>query len=173
VHVVPLMKGGRLRAAGGTSRVCAELNERGLALMAWVALYVVTPVLVPAIYLANRSRARPAADGGALPHGIRLLLGAPGAAVLVDGLLAFVQPAAVISAWPCPLTPLTLRILAAVFALYGTVGITVALHPDAAGCRIPIEWDHALAPVFVAGIATRLAIGGAARVVASRIRCGR
>jgi hypothetical protein len=63
---------------------------------------------------------------------MRLLLGVPRAAVLVDELLAVVQPAWVIGAWPCPLTPSTLRTLAVVLALHGTVGVTVALHPDAA-----------------------------------------
>jgi hypothetical protein len=79
-------------------------------------------------------------------------------------------------------------VLATVCALYGTVGVAVALRPDAAGSRIPLEgqliglvvaliaiargraaidWESAVAPVIVAAIAGVLAIGVVARVSAS------
>ena len=80
---------------------------------------------MPAIYLANRSRGDPSPIAARPPDGVRLLIGASGGAVLALALIAFVWPQPVISAWPWPLTPLTLRVLAAVLALYGTVSITV------------------------------------------------
>ena len=125
-------------AGGATLLHLDRLNDSGLPLIAWVALYVVTPLLVPAIYLTNRSRARPSpAESERLAGGMRLLLGASGPAVLVPALVAFVSPETAIEAWPWPLTPLTMRVAATVFALYGTVGVTVALSGDAAGVAHP------------------------------------
>jgi hypothetical protein len=164
-----------------------RLNDSGLPLIAWVALYVVTPLLVPVIYLSNRSRARPPPAGRQLQDGMRLLLGLSGGAVLIAALVAFVSPATIIETWPWQLTPLTLRVVAGVFGLYGTVGITVALSGGAAAARIPlesqaigyavvlfavlgagatIEWENVVAPVFAAAVAVLLTIAVAARASA-------
>jgi hypothetical protein len=170
-----------------------RLNDGGPALIAWVALYVVTPLLIPAIYLAERSRAGLAPAVRELSGSTRLLLGASGAVVFTMATIAFVWPAPVIDAWPWPLTPLTMRVGATVIALYGAVGCTVALRGDAAGARIPLEsqviglgvvllamlrgneeidWANAVAPAFAAAIATLLAVGVMARIAAGAAREG-
>ena len=159
-----------------------RLNDEGLPLAAWVALYLVTPLLVPMIYLTNRSRVDRSPATARLPDGVRTLLGASGGAILVLALIAFVSPDPVIGAWPWPSTPLTLRVGAAVFALYGTVSITVAARGDAAGARIPLEsqaigltivlvsmlragdavdWQNPIAPILAVIITALLAIGTA------------
>ena len=155
-----------------------RLNEGGLPLAAWLALYLVAPLVVPAIHLANSRRADGAMMCEELPQGLRLLLGAAGSAVVALGLIVYLAPSAAIDVWPWAITPLTARVVATVVALYGSVWLTVALRPDAAGARIPldsqiiglvfllvavargggaIDWDNGLAPLFVACTAAMLA----------------
>jgi hypothetical protein len=154
----------------------------------WIAVYVVAPLLVPAAFLANRSRFGSPPVGPRLVGGVRVALGASGSAMIVLAMVAFVAPEAAIDVLPWPATLLTMRVLATVCALYGTVGVAVALRPDAAGSRIPLEgqmiglvvaliaiargqaeidWESAVAPVIVTAIAGVLAIGVVARVSAS------
>jgi hypothetical protein len=61
---------------------------------------------------------------------------------LVMGLLVFLLPAAAIASWPWPLTPLTARVLGAVFCL-GLAGI---------GAPIDRRWSSARLPFQVAGV---------------------
>jgi hypothetical protein len=156
--------------------------------VAWIALYVVAPLLVPAAFLANRSRFGSPPAGRRLVGGVRVALGASGSAMIALAIVAFVAPQAAIDGLPWPATLLTMRVLATVCALYGTVGVAVALRPDAAGSRIPLEaqmiglvvaliaiargqaaidWESAVAPAIVTAIAGVLAIGIVARVSAS------
>ena len=156
--------------------------------VSWIALYVVAPLLVPALFLANRSRFGPPPVGRRLDDAVRVALGASGSAMIALAIVAFVAPAAAIDVLPWPATLLTLRVLATVCALYGTVGVAVALRPDATGSRIPLEaqliglvvaliaiargraainWESAVAPVIIAAIAGVLAIGVVARVSVS------
>jgi hypothetical protein len=106
-----------------------------LAFAAWIALYVVTPFAVPALYLHNRSRARP---GTPLARGLRLALAAAGGVVVLVGLVMLVAPDVAIDAWPWTLTALTARIIAAVVALFGSVWVAVAVDGTVEGSRIPL-----------------------------------
>jgi hypothetical protein len=143
---------------------------------AWVALYVVTPFLVP--WLAVRNHARWGAPSGPpLPRVLTLTLGGVGGALLVIGVLFLAVPDVAIDSWPWPLTPLTARVTGAVLAMYGTVWLAVAVHRTWAGARIPlqahaiglallllaivrgedvVDWGNPLAVVLVAGAAVML-----------------
>jgi hypothetical protein len=152
-----------------------------LPFAAWVTLYTVTPIGVPLLYLRNRRRAG-GPEGPALPRGVRMALGAAGAALVVAGLVLFVAPDPAIDAWPWTLTPLTARIIGAVIALYGALWVSVATDGTRQGARIPlqahalglaflllavvrgqdaIDWGNALAVVFVAFAGAMLAVGAA------------
>jgi hypothetical protein len=150
-----------------------------LPFAAWAAIYVVTPVAVPLLYLRNRRRwGGPV--GPVLPAGLRLALGAVGAPVVSAGLLFLVVPDAAIDVWPWSLTPLTARVTGAIVALYGSLWLTAALEGTATSVRIPfqahalgltcllvavargsdvVDWDKPLAIVFVALAGTMLAVG--------------
>jgi hypothetical protein len=152
-----------------------RFHHESLPFAAWVALYVVTPIGVPLLYLRNR---RPLA-GRPLPRGVRTTLGLIGAAVVAACLVLFAAPDVAIDTWPYPLTPLTTRITATVLALYGAVWVSVALHGTATAARIPlqshalslavllvaiarggdaVDWGNALAPALVAGAAAMAAV---------------
>jgi hypothetical protein len=116
-----------------------RLDGAGLPLLAWVALYVVTPFGVPAIVLANRGRSVRSPDDARLPRGAVVLLGAGGAAITLCGLVLFVRPSLAIEHWPWTLTPLTARVTCAVIVLNGTLWLTVAAVGRALPARIPLE----------------------------------
>ena len=113
---------------------------------AWVALYAVTPFLVPWLVARNHRRYG-APHGPPLPRAIQRTLGAVGGVLLAAGVLFLVVPDVAIDSWPWPLTPLTARVIGAVLAMYGTVWVAVAVHRTWAGARIPLE-AHAIGMAF-------------------------
>jgi hypothetical protein len=114
---------------------------------AWVALYVITPFLVPWLVARNHRRYG-APTGPPLPRALALTLEAVGGAMLALGLLFLVVPDVAIDGWPWLLTPLTARITGAVLAMYGTVWLAVGVHRTWAGARIPLE-AHTIGMAFV------------------------
>jgi hypothetical protein len=116
-----------------------RFHHESLPFAAWVALYVVTPIGVPLLYLRNR---RPIL-GPPLPRPTRIALGTAGAAIVAAALAIFAVPDLAIDNWPYPLTPLTARITAAVFVVYGGVWLSVALYNSAPAARIPLQ-AHAI-----------------------------
>jgi hypothetical protein len=107
----------------------------------WVVLYAVTPVLVPAIYVLNRRTdpVEPATDEVRLPRGVRVVAGGFGLCVTVAAVVLFVAPGAMIGAWPWAVSPLTARILAGWFALFGVVNGVVALDPRWSAARLAAQ----------------------------------
>jgi hypothetical protein len=145
---------------------------------AWVALYVVTPFLVPYL-VARNHRLYGAPSGPPLPRPLVAVLGVVGGALLAIGVLFLIVPDVAIDNWPWLLTPLTARVTGAVLAMYGTVWLAVAVHRTSAGARIPLEsqaiglaflllaivrgeevidWGSALAVAIVAAAAAMLVI---------------
>jgi hypothetical protein len=114
---------------------------------AWVALYVVTPFVVP-LLVGHNHRRWGAPEGPPLPRGLTQALGAVGGALLLAGLLFLAVPDVAIDAWPWTLTPLTARVTGAVLGMYGTVWLAVAVHRTWAGARIPLQ-AHAIGMAFV------------------------
>jgi len=107
----------------------------------WVILYALTPLVVPAVWARNR-RTDPGPSGAAtvcLPRAVRLLGGGLGVVLAVTAVALFVSPAAMIDAWPWAVSPLTARILAGWFALFGVVNAAVVLDPRWSGARILIQ----------------------------------
>ena len=124
-----------------------RFHTDSLPFAAWVALYVVTPIGVPLLYLHNRSPI----GGPPLPRGVRIGIGAVGAAIVSASLVIYAVPDVAIDNWPYALTPLTARITAAVFVVYGGLWLSVALYNSARAARIPLEAHTiGLAVLFVA-----------------------
>jgi hypothetical protein len=95
--------------------------------VAWVALYAITPFLVPWLVARNHRRFG-APSGPPLPRPLVALLGGVGGALLAVGVLFLIAPDVAIVNWPWPLTPLTARVTGSVLAMYGTVWLAVAVH---------------------------------------------
>lgn len=94
----------------------------------WLALYVVTPFLVPLVWLLNRpaDTGEPEEDDLVVPTVARWALGALGVVLLGFALLGFIRPTWLIDLWQWPLSPLTARIMSGWLALMGVGGVVIS-----------------------------------------------
>jgi len=100
-----------------------KFNHQHFAFWLWAGLYFTAPFLVVLAYLANRRYAAPARpDEGRLGPASRWTVGLVGLAALATGFTMFLAPTAMIAIWPWALTPLTCRVVGAIFCL-GAAGI--------------------------------------------------
>jgi hypothetical protein len=106
-----------------------RFNHQHVAFWLWAGLYFTTPFLVFGGWLVNHRLAvapRPRERRlGVVP---RVVVALVGFLALVQGVVMFVVPAAVIPIWPWTLTPLTCRVLGAVFCL-GSASLVVVVDP--------------------------------------------
>lgn len=101
-----------------------------ISFIAWVGLYFTAPFIVFAIWLRNRGQdsGEPDADFDVvLSSPARLLMGAFGVVTLGFSIYLFAQPAIMIALWPWELTPLTARVMGAMFSLPALVGLGIAV----------------------------------------------
>jgi hypothetical protein len=114
-----------------------------VAFWLWAFLYFTTPFLIVWVYLRNRRTDRlVTGDDRLLPTFTATMIGGIGVLALAMGLFLFLAPAAAIRIWPWHLTPLTARVLGAIFCL-GLAGI---------GAWIDRRWSSARLPFQVAAI---------------------
>ena len=118
-----------------------RFNHSHISFYTWATLYFTTPFLVFAVWLRNRT-----ADLGTVDPDefiirpvIRLFIGIIGLITLAVSLLLFLQPDLMIRLWPWMLTPLTARVVGAMFALPGIVGLGIAAEKRWSAARIILE----------------------------------
>ena len=107
-----------------------KFNHSHISFYAWAGLYFTTPFIILAVWLRNRSQDpdQPEARDVLIPAWVRGVIGLVGMLTLVISLFLFLKPALVISWWPWTLTPLTARIVGAMFSLPGMVGLVMAFE---------------------------------------------
>jgi hypothetical protein len=107
------------------------------AFWVWTGLYVGVPVILPILWFRNNRFAdgEPPIREGELSPRVRRLFGVVGAVLSVAALLLFVMPEVMIATWPWTLTPLTARVMAALFILPGLVGLAICLDGSWASAR--------------------------------------
>jgi hypothetical protein len=127
-----------------------------LAFWLWAGLYFTTPFLVIGAWLANRRYAVPPAAGDVvLRPAERWVIAAVGLAALVTGVVMFLAPHAVIDWWPWTLTPLTCRVVAAVFCL-GGARVGVLVDPRWTSLRLMLQVEvMMLVLILVAAVRAR------------------
>jgi hypothetical protein len=118
-----------------------RFNHSHISFFTWAALYFTTPFLVFAVWLRNRTTDPGTAEPNEvlIPQAIRLFIGVVGVMTLAVSVLLFLQPALMIHLWPWTLTPLTARVVGAMFALPGVVGLGIALEKRWSAARIILE----------------------------------
>jgi hypothetical protein len=150
----------------------------------WLWIYLITPLLVPAVWLVNRSHdpgTREERDAS-YPSWMRRAMAAAGAGMSLIAVWMYVLPASAISVWPWMLTPLTARAVAAFVALPGVGWLMIASDERWSSARVLLgtvsiglvllliavarawsEFDHgsAFTYVYVAGLVGTLAAVGA------------
>jgi hypothetical protein len=105
-----------------------RFNHSHAAFFGWTLLYAVTPVLVPALWHANRRK-----DPGRVPGELIIPPAARGLLAIAGGLIAvlavgmMVAPGTVSDSWPWQLTHLTARVCAAYLILTGGSLVFIAL----------------------------------------------
>jgi len=111
-----------------------------ISFFAWATLYFTTPFIVFLLWLRNRST-----DPGfnkselSMPRLVRVVIGIVGGLTLITGIFLFLRPELIISAWPWQLTPLTARVLGALFALTGVGELAIALDVRWISARIALQ----------------------------------
>lgn len=131
-----------------------RFNHSHVAFWLWAGLYFTTPFLVLGAWLANRRTEPPAAaDDLFLPGAARLVIGALGLLAVGVGLMLFLLPAQAIDLWPWAITPLTSRVLGAIFML-GLAGL---------GVFVDSRWSAARLMVQVSSVMMALILAAAAR----------
>ena len=118
-----------------------RFNHQHISFFTWTALYLTTPFLVIATWLRNR-RVDPGtavANLQIIPTPWRWMMGLVGGITVLTSLLLFMQPALMINLWPWQLTPLTARVISAMFALPGLVGLGIAFDPRWSAARLILQ----------------------------------
>ena len=105
-----------------------KFNHGHVSFFAWAGLYFTTPFIVFFVWLRNRDHyTGELSDGDAIiPYTARLSMGLFGAVTLAISLFLFLQPDMLVGPWPWTLSPLTARVMGAMFALPGVVGLGIA-----------------------------------------------
>jgi hypothetical protein len=133
-----------------------KFNHRHVAFWIWIALYFTTPFLVIGAWSANRRVAAPADVGEIRLGGIaRWSVGAIGLVALVQGVVMFLATAPVISIWPWMLTPLTCRVVGAIFCL-GSAGLVVVVDPRWSTVKLMLQVEALMvALMLIAAVRAR------------------
>lgn len=125
-------------------------NHEKFQFWLWTFLYFSVPLILPAIWWRNRATAQRVGTRVAripLPYWLRIALTVsllPGLAIAAA---LFLAPGAVSEVWPWTITPLTARVIASEFALYGILGIRALTDPDWTRLRTILRWQL-LTPVL-------------------------
>ena len=100
-----------------------------IAFILWAVLYFTTPFLVLVAYLFNR-REDPgsSADDKSFPPFWRVFFTLQAIGTLSLSVVLLLAPAEMIPLWPWPLTALTARVLSAMFAIPGVLGLEIAFN---------------------------------------------
>jgi len=119
-----------------------RFNHGYILFFAWAGLYFTTPFIVFLLWLRNRSTDPGPTDTShelRVPNLVRLVIGIVGSLTLLTSIVLFVEPGLMMSAWPWQLTPLTARVMGALFALTGVGELAIALDVRWSAVRIPLQ----------------------------------
>jgi len=92
-----------------------------LPFQAWLILYVVSPFLIPSLWIYNQKADPATLQPGdmVVPNTIRLTIRVIGATLTLVTIISFLVPNLLIQIWPWDLTPLTARVTSAWISLFG------------------------------------------------------
>jgi hypothetical protein len=118
-----------------------KFHQGHISFYAWLGLYLITPFLVPILWLRNRKTdpGTPDPDDVIVPDSVRMIAGIVGAGLLLIALFMLIFPDVAISIWPWKLTQLTAQVIGGWFALPAVVGIMVSRDSRWSSWRILLE----------------------------------
>ena len=109
--------------------------------MAWLILYIVSPFLIPVLWMYNRrtDTHEPETSDVIVSPTARLVTRFIGTLVLLCVTIGFFYPTLFITIWPWTLTPLTARVLCGWLSVIGTGAVMISLDPRWTGWRAILE----------------------------------
>lgn len=118
-----------------------RFTQGHIAFILWAILYFILPFVLLYTWWRNRvtDPHEPDARYRPLPKPARIYLAAVGFLLIIISLLLFLFPGVMIPTWPWTLTPLTARVMAAMFALPGIVGVNIALDARWSAARYILQ----------------------------------
>ena len=118
-----------------------NFNHDHVTFVFWTFLYIVSPFLIPGIWLLNRRTAplQRAETGRHVPQAVRWIAMLSGIAITTTAVVLFFVPEVMIEAWPWTVSPLTTRILLGWFVLLGVVNLVVGFDPRWSAWRILVH----------------------------------
>ncbi len=124
-----------------------------VAFWLWAGLYFTAPFLVVLSCVANsRYASRPLPDERRLGPAARGVVAVVGLAALVTGLVMFVTPPSMIAVWPWDLTPLTCRVVGAIFCL-GAAGLGAVFDARWITLRLMTQVEVVMVALMLVGAA--------------------
>jgi len=128
-----------------------RFNHGHVAFWLWAGLYFTAPFLVLAVWVVNqRVAAPPHPDELRIGRVARVVVAAGSGLALVQGLVMFAVPSVVIPVWPWLLTPLTARVVGAVFCL-GSAGLVVLRDTRWVRLRLMVEVEVIMLTLMLVG----------------------
>lgn len=136
-----------------------EFHHDHVSFWAWLALYVVTPPLLPLLWIRNRRHDPGTAEPGdrRVPPALARVVAAVGAGQLAFAAVLFVRPSLFLSRWPWPVSPLSARVVAS-FAVFPAV-VYVAFAVERRWGALRWAFETAIAGVALIGLAAVRARG--------------
>ncbi len=118
-----------------------RFNHNHISFIAWAGLYFTTPFILFFVWLRNKTQDSGLVDNQEIliPSLVRSIIGAIGGVTLIISLFLFIEPSIMIAQWPWALTPLTSRVMGAMFALPGFVGLGIALDARWSSAKIILQ----------------------------------
>ncbi len=158
-----------------------KFTQGHISFILWALLYFVLPFVIPMVWYINQrhNRGGPDPRRGELPRALTLTSAALGAVMTLVSLTLFIAPQLLIPAWGWTLSPLTGRVMSAMFALSGLVGLEVGYDRHWSSVRIimgaqvisivlffvamipaagDISWSHWGTWLFIGGLLAALGI---------------
>lgn len=104
-----------------------RFDKGNFAFQVWLILYVLTPIVIPLVWLRNR-RAEPGwrESDVPVPTPVRVWMAVMGLGFLFLWVYFFWNPAGADAFWPWSLSPLTARVMGGWFSLLGFGGLFIA-----------------------------------------------
>jgi hypothetical protein len=130
-----------------------KFNHDHVAFWLWAGLYFTTPFLVWGVWAMNRRRGTTAQPADVVvPPAARVMMGVTGVLAVAAGLFLFLLPARAIDVWPWAITPLTSRVLGAIFML-GIAGLGVITDARWSAARLMLQVQvFMLALILIAAV---------------------
>jgi hypothetical protein len=142
-----------------------KFNHAHPAFWLWAGLYFTAPFLIFGGWLANRRFAAPARrDEPCLGVVARWVVALIGLLALIQGIVMFLAPTQVGAIWPWTLTPLTGRVIGAIFCL-GSAGIVVLVDPRWTTVKLMLEVEMLMVALMLIGALRALAEFDTARAL--------